>query len=320
MCNALREAEGLGFDTVQVFTKNQQQWKAPALAESAVSEWRSELARLGWLDRTVSHASYLINLASPNDELWEKSIGLMREEIERCERLSIPYLVHHPGSFVGWTLEEGLVRIGAAYRRLFAETRGYRTVTCLEATAGAGSTIGGKFEELARLRERLLADGAPEERVGICLDTCHVHAAGYDISTREKGDAVLAEFNRVCGLSSLRVVHVNDSKGAAGSRLDRHAHIGEGTIGGPRYSAARLRDSGFASFVCHPRLAELPMILETPKENRKDARQTPWDIVNARRLRALTSATRKAEGGAGRATPASPNEPARRGTKEAGRR
>lgn len=291
MTNALREGESLGLDTVQVFTKNQQQWKARPLEPSAVAEWRREVARLGWDKggptgggRTVSHASYLINLASPDDELWPKSLDLMTDEIERCEALAIPFLVHHPGSFTTSTLDDGLSRIVAAYTELFGRTRGYATVSCLEGTVGAGRTIGGAFEHLATLRQRIAdATGAPS-RVAFCLDTCHLHAAGYDLSTRQKARDVLALFDARCGLAHVKVLHLNDSKGAAGSRLDRHAHIGDGTIGGGT-TRAKLAASGFAEFVNHPAFARVPKILETPKDDPKPGR--PWDRVNLDRLRRL---------------------------------
>lgn len=283
MVNALHEAESLGFDTVQIFTKNQQQWKAKPLDAAMVGEWRSEVARLGWEDRTVSHASYLINLATHSDELFRKSVGLMTDEVERCEALGIPFLVHHPGSHVGWTLEEGLAKIAAAYKEVFQRTRGYRTVSCLENTAGAGNTIGGPFEELGRLRGMIVgATGAPG-RVGFCLDTCHMHAFGYDFSTREGAGRALDEFDGACGTSNLRVLHLNDSKGASGSRLDRHAHIGEGTIG-----TRPMKRCGFSAVVNRPEFASVPKILETPKEDNKAG--TPWDVVNLRRLKALIGA------------------------------
>lgn len=280
MVNALHEAEELGFDTVQVFTKNQQQWKAKPLDPVMVKEWLSELKRLGWENRTVSHASYLINLASVNDELWRKSIDLMTDEIERCETLSIPFLVHHPGSHVGGELDEGIRRIGEAYRELFKRTAGYRTVSCLEGTVGAGSTIGGPFEHLAKLRA-IIADGTGlPERIGFCLDTCHMHAFGYDMSTREGADAVFDEFVAKCGPGTLRAMHINDSKGACASRLDRHAHIGEGTIG-----KGKVSRSGFAAVVNRQELRDVPKILETPKEDNEKG--VSWDRVNLRRLRAL---------------------------------
>jgi deoxyribonuclease-4 len=301
LANALREAESLGLDCVQVFTKNQQQWRVPPLSEDAVAEWKSELARLGWdgdaapaggrpssgrrpaasateaVGRIVSHASYLINLASPDDALWHRSIDLMREEIERCERLGIRYLVHHPGSSTSSTLEDGLVRIAAAYRELFRRTAGYRTVCCLENTAGGGSTIGRTFEELARLRAMIVEATGQAGRVAFCFDTCHAHAAGYGMESRAKAAAVIDEFDRWCELSHLRVVHLNDSKAPRGSRLDRHEHIGKGTIG----------LDGFAAVVNRPELRGRPMIMETPKGTTDKG--TPWDSLNLRRLKRLVS-------------------------------
>lgn len=291
LSNALREAEKLGMDTVQVFTKNQQQWKVKPLDEPVISEWSAEVARLGWHGRATAHASYLINLASPNDDLWRKSIDLMRVEIERCETLAIPFLVHHPGSPTGAGIDFGLERIAAAYTELFRSTAGFKTVSCLENTCGAGSTIGGPFDQLARLRAMIVERTGLPDRVGFCIDTCHAHAAGYDLSTRAKGEAALQELDATCGLRHVRALHVNDSKGAAGSRLDRHAHIGEGTIGGNgRANNARpdLQNSGFAAFVAHPAFRDVPKILETPKGATPSG--TQFDTLNLRRLRKLALA------------------------------
>ena len=299
MLNALDEAQRLGFDTVQVFTKNQQQWKAKPLDPGLVKDWRARTAELGF-DKggpkdargqrrggITSHASYLINLAAPADALWRQSIDLMTDEIERCELLGIPFLVHHPGAFTTSSLEEGLRRIADAYAELFSRTRGYATVSCLEGTVGAGSQIGGPFEELARLRTLIVERTGQPDRVGFCLDTCHVHAAGYDMSSSASAKAALDRFDQVCGLGHIRVWHMNDSKGAAGSHLDRHDHIGHGTIGGPAASLSRQRllDSGFAAVVNHPAFAHVPKHLETPKEDAPDGR--PWDVINVARLRSL---------------------------------
>lgn len=282
MSNALREAEQLKLDTVQVFTKNQQQWKAKPLDPAVIAEWRAEVKRLGWQDRTVSHASYLINLASVSDELFKKSVDLMSDEVERCEALGIPFLVHHPGSFTGWTLAEGLKRIAAAYEELFKRTKGYRTVSCLEGTVGAGSLIGGKFEELGNLREMIVAKTGQPDRIGFCLDTCHMHAAGYDFSTQINGKKSLDEFDHICGMKHLCVMHINDSKGAMGSKRDLHQHIGMGTIG---RTTRQLKKSGFAAVVNHPRIATVPKIMETPKG--LDDTGVAWDLVNVKRLRSL---------------------------------
>ncbi len=288
MTNALDEAQRLGFDTVQVFTTNQRQWRVTPLADEAREAWVDRQRELGWEGRTVAHDSYLTNLASPDDALWEKSIAMMREELARCEALRISRLVSHPGAHTGSGLEAGLERIATAYARLFNEdgVGGGRVTLCLENTAGGGSTIGRTFEELAELRERIIrrAGGAADGRVGFCLDTCHALAAGYDI--RAEGDAagVLAEFDRVCGLANLRVMHLNDSKGALGSRIDRHEHIGAGQVG----------KAAFGVVVNRAELGGVPMILETPKGD--TPKGTEWDRVNLGRLRRLLRSTSEGRG------------------------
>jgi deoxyribonuclease-4 len=280
LSNALREAESLDMDTVQVFTKNQQQWKVAPLPTDIIQEWKSEVARLNWQGRTVAHASYLINLASPDDTLWKKSIDLMCIELERCEALEIPFLVHHPGSSTTSATEAGLTRLVLAYERLFQATSGFRTISCLENTVGSGRNLGGPFEQLAELRSRIADRTGQPHRVGFCLDSCHAHAFGFDMSSRAAGDNVLAHFDRTCGLENLKALHLNDSKGKLASHLDRHEHIGEGTLC-PR----SLNDSGFASIVLHPALQNTPKILETPKGN--NSAGTPFDQVNLGRLRKL---------------------------------
>lgn len=287
MAGALEEASRLKFDTVQVFTKNQQQWKVKPLDPGVVNEWLAALKERGWEHRTVSHASYLINLASGNDELWGKSIDLMQVEIERCEALSIPFLVHHPGSTTGAPAAEGIARIAGAYGELAKRTKGFRTVCCLEDTVGSGSHLGRTFEELAALRSAILNAGFPEARVGFCLDTCHLHAGGYDLSTRAGAKAAFDAFALTCGEANLKALHINDSKGICGSRLDRHAHIGEGTIGGGTTKKA-VAASGFAEVVNRPAFANIPKILETPKED--NDKGVPMDTVNLKRLKSLIGA------------------------------
>ncbi len=272
MVNALDEAEKLTLDTVQVFTKNQQQWKAKPLDPTIVRDWRARIAHLGWQGRTVSHASYLINLGSPDDALWKKSIDLMTDEIGRCETLGIPLLVHHPGAFTTSTREQGLSRIAAAYREIFNRTRGTTVVSCLENTVGGGSTIGRTFEEIAALRDMILHETATPARLGVCFDTCHAHAGGYDLSTIPSATAAMESFDRIVGLKWIRVLHLNDSKGALASKLDRHEHIGQGTIG----------DAGFKVVVNRPEFAAVPKIIETPKGESADG--TSLDTLNLRRL------------------------------------
>ena len=286
MVNALQEAERLKLDTVQVFTKNQRQWRITPLKDEDAQDWLDKLRDLGWEDRTVSHNSYLINLASPDDTLRDKSINLQREEIERCERLSIPYLVSHPGAHTGSGEEAGLERIAQAYAKLLKDTAGYRTAVCIENTVGSGSNLGGPFEHLAALRARIieLAGKEAERRIGFCFDTCHAHAAGHDMHTQRAAQKTLDEFDRVCGIENLLVVHLNDSVGDCASHRDRHAHIGEGTIG----------KAGFGPVVNHPRLRGVPKILETPKG--ESEKGTPLDTLNLRRLHRLVKGGKGASG------------------------
>jgi len=281
MSAALLEAESLGLDCVQVFTKNQQQWKAPPLKAEMVDDWKQHLRRLKWqgeaaaTNLVVSHASYLINLASPDAGLRAKSLELMREEYARCVTLGIGQLVFHPGAFTTSSLAEGMERISAAVAQVLSAWPDAQTVMCFENVAGAGSTIGRKFEELAEIRKRAIDHGAPAEQVGFCIDTCHAHAAGYDLAAPGGAERTAEELERTVGLSTVRVLHLNDSKGAAGSRLDRHEHIGRGTIGA----------AGFAGFLACRAFAGIPKVMETPKG--EDASGVPWDSVNVALLRRL---------------------------------
>jgi deoxyribonuclease-4 len=285
MRNALTEAKSLGLDCVQVFTKNQQQWEAPPLRDDAVADWKAGLAELGWSRRahtparTVSHASYLINIASPDPTLREKSLAALREEADRADTLGIPILVFHPGAHTTSTPEEGLDRIAQGVAQLIADTPGGRVCFTFENVAGAGSTLGRTFEQLATLRNGVLARAgqAAAPRVGFCIDTCHAHAAGYDLSTTDSARRALDQLDRACGLENVRALHLNDSKGPANSRLDRHEHIGRGTIGFP----------GFAVFAGCPAFASIPKVMETPKGDFATGR--PWDAVNVALLRALAS-------------------------------
>lgn len=277
MCNALAAAQELTLDTVQVFTKNQRQWKVKPLDDANADEWVRRLRDLGWTESAVSHNSYLINLASPNDELWDKSLNLQREEIERCERLEIPFLVSHPGAHTGSGVDAGLARIADAYSTLLHDTRGYRTVICLENTVGGGSNLGGPFEHLATIRN-LLLDRIPEEaerRIAFCFDTCHALAFGHDVRTPDTVRETLSSFEALCGAGAIKVAHFNDSKTPFGSHKDRHEHISLGHIG----------PEGFRALVNHPALRNIPKVLETPKEDHDSGR--PWDAVNLELLRSF---------------------------------
>jgi len=301
LTNAIDEAQRLSMDCVQVFTKNQRQWKVKPLADTEINDWIAALRSVKWdyserrknikPARTVSHNSYLINLASPDRDMRRKSINLQRTEIERCEALHIPLCVSHPGAHLGNappkgepldldaepTTDEraGLDRIVRALDTIHDDLPGYRTITCLETTTGSGSNLGYAFHHLAYIRDNV----REPERIGFCLDTCHVTAAGYDMTTDRKATDVLRQFNRMCGLRDLHVLHLNDSVGQVGSRRDRHAHIGHGTCG----------LACFRAIVNHRSLARVPKILETPKgDNEKGV---PWDTVNIRRLKRLIRRT-----------------------------
>jgi deoxyribonuclease-4 len=267
--NALLEAEKLGFDTVQVFTKNQKQWKCNPLEPSAADEWCSNCTRLKF-KRTVSHDSYLINLATNNPTFWEQSVALFMEELRRCVALRIPYLVTHPGAHMGEGEEAGLTRVVAALDVIHDAVPAGGVTTCLEITAGQGTSLGYKLEHLAEIMSRVKTP----KRLGVCLDTAHLFAAGYDLRGR-KYAKFRKEVEKTVGLSRVKVLHVNDSKKDLGSRVDRHDHIGKGLIG----------LDGFRPIVRDEAFAGVPKILETPKG--KDERGRNWDAVNVEVLRSL---------------------------------
>lgn len=249
---ALERAAEFDMTACQIFTKNDRQWAAKPLNPEHVTRFRSQREALGFAKTSlVSHASYLINLASPDDTLWAKSILAFIDELERCQTLDVPYLVVHPGAHVGSGPEAGIDRVAAALNRIHAKRPQNRTVTLLETTAGQGTTLGATFDELAAIRGAVEAP----ERTGICLDTCHVFAAGYDFRTAADYNDMITTFDRVIGLPSLKVIHVNDSKQPFGSRKDRHQHIGGGEIG----------REAFGHFINDDRLRDLPFILETEK-------------------------------------------------------
>ena len=267
--NALLEAEKLGMETVQIFTKNQQQWRCSPLAPEAVTNWRSHCDRLKFR-RTVSHDSYLINLASPDPALRIKSIELFIEELSRCVCLKIPYLVTHPGAHMGDGEEAGLRRVAEALDEVHAKVPADGVITCLEITAGQGSSLGYKFEHLAWIMDAV----KDPKRLGVCLDTAHMFAAGYDFRGR-KYSAFRKRLQKTIGLRRIKVLHLNDSKADLGSRVDRHEHIGRGKIG----------LAGFRPFLHDETFASVPKILETKKGTNDQGRS--WDAVNLETLRSL---------------------------------
>jgi deoxyribonuclease-4 len=267
--NALLEAERLECDAVQVFTKNQQQWRWTPLAAPAIAQWKSHCKRLKF-KQTISHDSYLINLASPDDVLRRKSVAMFVEELSRCTLLGIPYLVTHPGAHVGEGEEAGLKRVAASLDEIHATLPADGELTCLEITAGQGSSLGYKLEHLSEIMERV----KHPERLAVCLDTAHLFAAGYDFRGRGY-EAFRKRVQKTVGIKRVKVLHLNDSKKELGSRVDRHEHIGRGKIG----------LDGFRPFVQDDAFARVPKILETEKG--KDEQGRSWDAINLEVLRSL---------------------------------
>lgn len=286
---ALDAARLAGMDCLQVFTHNQRRWRVGPLCERERDRWLATLREMRWLPRgtrgrVVSHASYLINLASPEASQRRRSVALLRRELVRCAALRIGLCVVHPGSHLGAVRPplppggaigddemRGLERVARALDEVHATLPSCPVITCLETTAGSGTMLGWTFDHLARIREMV----AEPRRVAFCLDTCHVTAAGYDMTTDRRAASVLRAFRRICGMQNLRVVHVNDSAAPVGSRRDRHEHIGRGRCG----------LSCFRAVMNTPGLTRVPRILETPKG--RGPRRVDWDLVNIRRLRRL---------------------------------
>ncbi len=247
--NALLEGESIGATTVQLFTANQKQWKGKELTEEAIERFQKAKDETG-LEEIMSHASYLINLGCPNADTLKKSRQAFREELMRCQNLGISYLNFHPGAALKESVESCLDRIVESLLGIEDLIIDDSTVLLLETTAGQGSCVGHRFEELAYIIEHT-KDVLP---IGVCIDTCHIFAAGYDIRTHAKWNQTLEHFDEIVGLDYLYAFHLNDSLKEFGSRRDRHAPLGEGEIGLP----------AFQFLMQDRRTRELPKYLETP--------------------------------------------------------
>ncbi len=245
---AIDRAVDAGFNCLQIFTKSPSQWKAKPLTDEDAALFRSRWDESG-LAPVTAHDSYLINLASPEEDKRQRSIRAFLDELDRCSRLGIPALVMHPGAHMGRGEEEGLKTLIASFQQIVPAAPDNVEIL-LENTAGMGSVLGASFEHLARVM-----DAVPDGQFGICLDTCHAFAAGYDLSTEEGYSTTIGCIEAAVGLDSVRVIHVNDSLKGCGSRLDRHAHPGQGEIGSEGFRCL-MRDSRFAS--C-PKILELPL-------------------------------------------------------------
>lgn len=265
--NAFAQGERFECTTIQIFTKSSNQWRAKELTEEEIEKYHAEQKRTK-IDPVIAHDSYLINLGSPDKALIKKSRDAFLVEMQRCEVFKIPYLVTHPGSHLGKGEEWGIKRIAESISWLHENTEGFKVKIALETTAGQGTNLGYKFEQIASMIEQ----SSQPERLAVCLDTCHIFAAGYDITTQKAYDKTMSEFDRIIGLKRLAVIHFNDSKKELGSKVDRHNHIGEGFIG----------EKPFGFFMRDKRLAKIPKLLETPKGDDGE-----MDRINLDKLRKL---------------------------------
>ncbi len=266
--NALYTARSYGCTALQMFTKNARTWAEAPLSPEAAAAFDTARIETG-ITEIAAHTPYLINLAGPDPTIRNRSARALRKELIRSSALKIPYLVLHPGSHGDTGEAEGMERIITAVNRLFKENPNLSTRLLLETTAGQGHGIGHTFEQLSALLSGI--DDA--ERIGVCLDTSHIYAAGYDIRTRSGYERTLTDFDRIIGLDRLFLLHLNDSKVALGDRVDRHAHIGRGHIG----------IDAFGFIMRDERLARIPKVIETPKEKG----EPDWDEINLSLLRRL---------------------------------
>jgi deoxyribonuclease-4 len=264
-------ARRTGCDCVQLFTKNNNQWRAKPISDEEAERFRATLKALK-IKHPLSHASYLINLASPDGELWKKSIDSMIVELLRAEQLGIPFVVVHPGAYTTSSVEAGLTRIAAALDEVHGQAKGIAAQCLLETTSGQGSCLGCRFEHLAEIIEQ----SRDPERLAICVDTCHIFSAGYALGTEKEFKATMRKLDQTVGLKLVKAFHVNDSKAKFGSGVDRHAHIGRGEMG----------LEPFRLLLADRRFRKTPMYLETPKgeEGGRDL-----DEINLEVLRRLVA-------------------------------
>jgi len=265
--SAIETADKLGFTAIQIFTKNNNQYFARDLTEKEISDFKENLSKSN-IKFVVSHDTYLINLCAKDPVGLEKSRQAFIKELERCEQLGIPHLNFHPGAHVGQGEEEGIKIIAESLNYAHQQTKGYQTKSMLEATAGQGTTLGYRFEQLRKIID--LVD--EPKRMSVCIDTAHIWAAGYNIRDTKEYKKIIKEFDGIIGLERLHCIHMNDSKKDLGSRVDRHDHIGKGFIG----------LEGFTNIMNDKKLEKVPKILETPKE--KDQKE---DVENIRVLLGL---------------------------------
>lgn len=249
--NAFKEAEAIGCGAMQIFTKNSNQWFAKDLDHADIVKFKEEARRIKIT--AVAHDSYLINLASSKSFILEKSINGLAGELKRCDQLNIPYLVMHPGSHMKQGEEFGIRQIANSLNKIFNKNS-FKVKILLETTAGQGTNLGYRFEQLRDIKKLV----KKKNKIGFCLDTCHIFAAGYDLRTKTAYDNTILEFDKFCGLKNLFVIHINDSKKDLASRVDRHEQIGKGFLG----------QNAFKFLLNDKRLISIPKILETPSDGR----------------------------------------------------
>ncbi|MBP1751886.1 MAG: Endonuclease [Geobacteraceae bacterium] len=269
--NAIDRGLKAGCGVIQIFTQNANQWRGKAVTDPDAQLFREKWREAG-LHEIVSHDIYLVNLAAPEGDVREKSLGAFQSEMQRCARLGIEKIIMHPGAHLGDGEEKGLERIAGAFDRIFEYTADYTGKVLLETTAGQGTNLGYRFEHLRDIIDR----SAYPDRFAICFDTCHTFAAGYDTTTPEGYHQAFEDFDRIIGLDKLQAFHLNDSRKGLNCRVDRHEHIGRGAMG----------LAPFRFLMNDTRFVDIPKILETPK-----GEDDEMDAINLKILRDLIEAT-----------------------------
>ena len=268
--NAIYEAKTHGCSALQIFTKSSNTWKERTLSQSEINSFNEAKERTG-ITAIASHTSYLINLATHEKKKHAMSCNALKNELVRSSMLGIPFVVLHPGAHMGKGENQGIRRIAESINEIFFQTPGIQTRLLLETTAGQGSNLGHTFEQIASIMDKV----ENSNRVGVCLDTAHIFAAGYDIRTPDSYGRTMDAFDAVTGIENLYLIHLNDSKKELGSRVDRHQHIGEGLIG----------IKAFELLMNDRRFIDIPKIIETPKQ--KDGKN--YDQINLNRLKSFVA-------------------------------
>ena len=269
--NAIYEAVSYGCNTLQLFTKNASTWKERLLTDEEIEPFNQAIHETN-INEIASHTSYLINLAAADRQIHKKACSALKQELIRSSQLSIPYVVLHPGAHMGKGSDKGIQQIAGSINRVFDQTPDLSTRLLLETTAGQGSGVGHSFEHLSEMLDKI----EQSHRMGVCLDTNHIFAGGYDIRKKASYRQTMQSFDRIIGLENLYFIHLNDSKKAFGSKVDRHHHIGEGNIG----------IKAFEFIMNDRRLLKIPKIIETDKGEKGE----DWDRINLERLRSLVRA------------------------------